>query len=157
MPIFDAGLATMAGENVTKLPPLAWASAFETGSANVDEGHRELLADINEMSELVADGHDWQRIVAKSAELCDKCFEHFCDEQAALDSTKFDERATHKREHRRVERELKRILARIRSATHPSHADIQDVLLLRSTLVDHFFRFDLSFKARLAERAGGAR
>ena len=146
-PMMDGTMA--ADTPAAKLPPLVWASAFESGDAKVDREHRELLADINNLSRCLAEGKDWPGIVAMSRKLRDKCFAHFRDEQTVLERSKYRRLAAHAREHRHIEKQLDDVLACIGGTARPYRAEVEAVLYLRSLLVHHFFRFDIAYKAHL--------
>jgi hemerythrin-like metal-binding protein len=137
---------------VTELSPLVWASAFETGHSEIDSEHRDLLLGINDLSELLARGEGWPPVVDRSRRLRDSCFKHFCDEERTLAKAKYQKLRLHKLEHRSIERQLDNILAFIESAASPSRAEIEAVLLLRAILVNHFFRFDIEYRAHLLDR-----
>src|SRR5438067_11671182 len=100
-------------EPAAKLSPLVWLSAFETGDPAIDDEHRELVLDINELSVLVTNGREWSEIIAKGKELRDKCIAHFRDEQRVFEKTRYEKRAAHAREHQHVQQQLDRILADI--------------------------------------------
>jgi hemerythrin len=132
-----------------KMPPLAWASAFETGDARIDEEHRSLLVDINDLSELLTRGQEWSLVIDKSRQLRDECFNHFDDEERVLEIAKFERLAPHKAEHRFIEQQLDKILTFMKNVTTPSQAETEAALLLRSTLVNHFFCYDIAYKTHL--------
>jgi hemerythrin-like metal-binding protein len=134
---------------VAKLSPLVWVSAFETGHPEIDSEHRDLLLDINGLSELLVRGEGWPPVVECSRRLRDSCLKHFCDEERTLAKTKYQKLRLHKREHRSVEQQLDNILAFIEDVVSPSRAEIEAVLLLRAILVNHFFCFDIEYKAYL--------
>jgi len=132
-----------------ELPPLVWASAFETGNAKLDGEHRELLVDINNLTRLLSEGREWWQIVTLSKELRDKCVDHFLDEQVVLERSKYTKLAAHLREHRYIEKQLDDILACISAVARPSRAEVEAVLYLRSILIHHFFRYDIAYKSHL--------
>jgi len=140
-----------------KFSPLVWASAFETGDPEIDEEHQELLRDLNDLSELLALGQEWSLVVDKSQRLRDKCFEHFQDEEVVLEEAAYEGLECHKIEHRVIEQQLDGILSFIASVALPSRAATEAVLLLRSILVNHFFRYDISYKKHLSRSRGQKR
>jgi hemerythrin len=141
-----------------ELPPLAWARAFETGNAKVDDEHRELLIDINKLSRFLNEGRDWSRIVMMSKRLRDKCLAHFRDEQAVLKRSKYRKLAVHQRQHRCIEQQLEDVLACIGGVARPSRAEVEAVFHLRSMLIHHFFRYDIAHKSHLLHvRSKGSR
>jgi len=140
-----------------RLSPLVWASAFETGDPEIDKEHQELLFDLNDLSELLALGQEWPLIVDKSQRLRDRCFEHFQGEEVVLERAAYEGLECHKIEHRVIEHQLDGILSFIVNVAIPSRAAIEAVLLLRSSLVNHFFRYDISYKTHLLRPRGQTR
>jgi hemerythrin-like metal-binding protein len=115
----------------------------------VDGEHRELLVGINELSHCLAEGRKWSKIVGISKRLRDKCFAHFRDERAVLQTPRYGKLAAHERQHRYIEQQLDDVLDCIGSVTRPSRAEVEGVLFLRSMLIHHFFRYDLAYKSHL--------
>jgi hemerythrin len=142
---------------IAKLSPLVWVSAFETGDSTTDEEHRELLVDINELSDLLTRRQSWSLIVAQSRRLRDRCLDHFQDEEGVLERAMYDRLLSHKTEHRLIERQLDSIVAFIADSQAPSRAETEAVLLLRAILVNHFFRHDIAYKAYLSRPRGRKR
>lgn len=134
---------------VSRLSPLVWLAEFETGQSDIDDAHRQLLVDINTLSELLARRTAWPQILGKSRQLRDKCFEHFDEEETVLENASYAKLGAHKKEHMIIKRQLDNILAQASEATLPAQAEFEAILLLRSILVNHFFRYDILYKAHL--------
>jgi hemerythrin len=134
---------------VEELPALVWLGAFETGNAKVDGEHRELLADMNDLSSGLTEGRGWSRIVGASKQLRDKCVAHFCNERKVLKESRYKKLAAHEKQHRYIEQQLDDVIAYIDAVDRPSRAEVEAILYLRSMLVHHFFRYDLAFKSHL--------
>ncbi len=132
-----------------ELPPLVWLSVFDTGNTKLDGEHRQLLADINDLTRLLCENREWSEVVALSRQLRDECFAHFIDEEAVLVRSKYRKLGAHAREHRYIEKQLDDVLICISGVAQPCRAEIEAVLYLRSTLVHHFFRYDIAYKALL--------
>jgi hemerythrin-like metal-binding protein len=128
---------------------LVWVSLFETGNAKVDREHRELLIDINNLSNCLVEGRKWPQIVRMSKKLRETCFAHFRDERVVLERSKYVKLATHERQHRYIEQQLDNVLAYIDGVARPSRAEIEAVLYLHSMLIRHFLRYDIAFKSRV--------
>lgn len=139
---------------VSKLSPLVWLAEFETGYPDIDDGHRQFLVDINALSDLLEQGTAWLQVLDKSRHLCDRCFEHFVQEEEVLENASYDKLAAHRREHLIIRRQLTEILAQVRKVAVPSRVKLEAVLLLRSILVNHFFRYDILYKAHLLRQRG---
>ena len=133
----------------SKFLPLVWLSEFETGHPDIDDAHRQLLADINALSDLLARGPEWPQVLGKSQQLRVRCFKHFDEEEEVLENASYDNLATHRKEHLMVKRQLDEILVQISKVKIPSRTEIEAVLLLRSILVNHFFRYDILYKVHL--------
>ena len=134
---------------VSKLPHLVWLVAFDTGCPDIDDQHRQLMADCNALSDLLAQETAWPRILHKSRELRDRCFEHFDEEEEFLENASYDKLRAHKKEHVIIRRQLDDILAQVSKVAVPSQVECEAVLLLRTILVNHFFRHDIAYKAQL--------
>lgn len=139
---------------VTTLSPLVWLAEFETGSPGIDDGHRQLLLDLNALSELLVQGAAWLQVLDKSRQLRDKCFEHFDEEEEVLENASYDKLAAHKKEHLIVKRQLDDILGQLGKVAAPTLVEFKAVLTLRSILVNHFFRYDIVYKAHLLRKRG---
>ncbi len=140
-----------------RLSPLVWVSAFETGDPEIDKEHQELLLDLNDLSELLVQGQEWLLVVGKSQRLRDRCFDHFQGEEVVLEGAAYEGLECHKIEHRVIEQQLDGILSFIANVAIPSRAAIEAVLLLRSILVNHFFRYDIPYKTHLLRSRGQER
>ena len=134
---------------VEQLPALVWLGAFETGNAKVDGEHRELLADMNNLSSCLTEGREWSRIVGTSKQLCDKCVAHFRNEWKVLKESRYRKLAAHEKQHRYIEQQLDDVIVCIGAVARPSRAEVEAILYLRSMLIHHFFRYDLAFKSHL--------
>ena len=138
----------------SRFTPLVWLSEFETGHPDIDDAHRQLLADINALSHLLARRPEWSQVLGKSRQLRDRCFKHFEEEEEVLENTSYDKLATHRKEHLMVKRQLDEILVQISKAKIPSRVEVEAVQLLRSILVNHFFRYDILYKVHLLQQRG---
>ena len=138
----------------SRFTPLVWLSEFETGHPDIDDAHQQLLADINALSDLLTRGPEWPQILGKSQQLRDRCFKHFEEEEEVLENASYDKLATHRKEHLLVKRQLDEILVQISKAKIPSRVEVEAVQLLRSILVNHFFRYDILYKVHLLQQRG---
>jgi hemerythrin len=108
---------------VEELPALVWLGAFETGNAKIDGEHRELLADMNDLSTCLTEGREWWRIVGASKQLRDKCVAHFRNERKVLKESGYRNLAAHEKQHRYVEQQLDDVIACIDAVARPSRAE----------------------------------
>lgn len=145
----------MTGDTaVTTLQPLVWLAEFDTGYPVLDDDHRQLLIDINALSDLLLRNATWLQILDKSRQLRDECFEHFDKEEDLLEEVSYEKLAAHRKEHLIVRRQLDDILAQLGKVAVPSPVEREAVLLLRAILVNHFFRYDILYKAHLLRQRG---
>jgi hemerythrin len=136
---------------IRQLSPLVWLSVFETGEEVPDRQHRKLMADINNLTELLFEGRRWSSIVVKSKELHEDSLEHFRAEEEMLKRIGYALLPQHRTIHRELARQLDNIAGHLARITQASQADIESALYLRSMLVDHFFRQDFAYKAHVLE------
>lgn len=66
---------------------LKWIDAFETGSAEIDMLHRELVRDCNGLLLLIDNESVWPLILAEAKKLVASCTEHFRTEESLLEKT----------------------------------------------------------------------
>lgn len=150
-----ARLTAMSGDNdPRKLVPLVWVPIFEFGVPDIDDEHRALLVDINELTRLLANEPSWPDVAKICRKLYDECVSHFRDEHALLQQTRFGHIAAHLEEHRRTELLLSILIEAIESVTEPSRQHVEMALFVRSMLVDHFFRYDIGYKSHVMNARG---
>lgn len=137
-----------------KLGPLVWVPNFEVGASHIDDQHRVLLGDINELTKLLADERSWSDVIKVCRKLHDECVAHFRDENALLQGTGYDKLATHLQEHRRIEELITVLLEVIENVSEPSRREVEAALFMRSLLVDHFFRHDIAYKSHVMHVQG---
>jgi hemerythrin len=78
---------------------IAWRKEFDTGVAEVDHEHRELVALINRLADEVAAGADRERIRAFLGEVFARIAAHFALEESIMRKHEYDEYEAHKAEH----------------------------------------------------------
>jgi hemerythrin len=137
---------------VRQLAPLVWSPSFDIFRAIVDRQH--LLDDINELTELVFDMRPWPAVVAKSRELRTESIEHFRTEEDLLERLAYARLSQHRAEHQRLIGELDDIVEHLAALQAPSRGDLEAALLLRSLLLDHFFRKDFAYKPHVMAARG---
>ena len=147
-----AGQDGPAGASKTTM--LKWIDIFETGNAEIDSLHRELIKDCNGLLTLLADEAAWPSIVAQAGKLVVDCIEHFRVEQSVLERIKFPRRDEHVAEHTRIEERLRMLLARMESVdgSLKEHRDLP--ASLGPSLVDLMIRHDLDYRSHLLYRQG---
>lgn len=76
-----------------------WRKEFETGVADVDHEHRELVDLINELHAEIEKGADRQRIHDFLGEVFARIAAHFALEESIMRKHRYDEYEAHKAEH----------------------------------------------------------
>lgn len=133
---------------------LKWIDAFETGDAEIDRLHRNLVKDYNNLLTLLAHEAAWPLVVAQTKKLIIDCIEHFRVEEVILERHRFPRRESHAAQHRRIEGRLRALLARMESSdgSLAEHRDLP--ASLGPVIVDIMIRHDLDFRSHLLHRRG---
>lgn len=129
-------------------PLIAWRAAFETGIADVDHEHRQLVDLINALAAQVAGAGDAARTEAFLGEVFAKIAAHFALEESIMRGQHYDEYEAHKAEHEHLLDEIRDIMDAVSDG---SLADYRNVLseTVRDWFVGHFQSKD----ARLHKRS----
>lgn len=133
---------------------LKWIDAFETGSADIDALHRELIRDCNSLLLLIENDAAWALILADAKKLVEDCVQHFRAEEALLGRTRFLRCAEHKAEHRRSEVEMEDLLIRMKQVDGSLQEHREIPRSLAPALVDVIIRHDLDFRSHLLQQQG---
>lgn len=133
----------------TPLQPLPWLPVLETGHAEIDHQHRELVDDANEVYALIVTRGDWAKLVAAIGKMHRDCALHFAEENAVLSSSGYSDAAAHALEHNRLLDQVAQIHGIIRAAPAPTRFHWELALTLRSLLLDHLLRYDLQYKSHI--------
>jgi hemerythrin-like metal-binding protein len=133
---------------------LKWIDVFETGIAELDDLHRRLVDECNELLALTASDADWSAIVAKTSELISHCIDHFRIEEAIMERIQFPRHEAHTAEHRRLEDRLRALLARVQGCdgSLAEHRDLP--VSLGPLIIDVMIRHDLDYRSHLLYRQG---
>ncbi|NJM92043.1 MAG: hemerythrin family protein [Rhodospirillaceae bacterium] len=157
-----AGLAATGGCRRHALPArgkpapiqLEWIKAFETGSAEIDALHRELIQECNSLLLSVEGGVAWSRIVADAGRLVEGCIQHFRHEEELLAWARFPRTAEHAVEHRRIERELQGLASRMKMVDGSCEEHRAYPRELGPMLVEFIIRHDLDYRSHLLHQQG---
>ncbi|HKP25487.1 MAG TPA: hemerythrin domain-containing protein [Dongiaceae bacterium] len=133
---------------------LHWIKSFETGSAEIDAMHRELVEECNSLLLAVEAGAAWSRIVADSGKLVEGCIQHFRHEEELLDSARFPRHSEHVAEHRRTERDLHALISRMTAVDGSLEEHRAYPRALGPMLVDVIIRHDLDYRSHLMHVQG---
>jgi hemerythrin-like metal-binding protein len=128
---------------------IEWQSEFETGIAEVDHEHQELVDLINALHAEIGRNADRKVISGFLGEVFAKISAHFALEETVMRKHKYDEYAAHKADHEKLLDDIRDIMD-----AHESGAfiDYEEALgrAVRDWFVDHFKRKD----ARLHKMLG---
>ena len=133
---------------------LKWIDAFETGSAEIDMLHRELVRDCDSLLLLIDNESGWALILAEAKKLVESCAEHFRTEEALLERTRFSRCAEHATEHRRLEREMQALIARMDQMDGSLKEHREYPKSLGPPLIDLIIRHDLDYRSHLLYQRG---
>jgi hemerythrin-like metal-binding protein len=124
---------------------IEWRKEFETGVADVDHEHRELVDLINQLHEQVNAGASPERIQDFLGEVFARIAAHFALEESIMRKHAYDEYEAHKAEH-------EKLLDEIRDIMDGATADYGSALsaTVRDWFVNHFKSKD----ARLHRKLG---
>jgi hemerythrin-like metal-binding protein len=133
---------------------LQWIKSFETGSAEIDALHRELVQECDGLLLAVENGEAWSRILADVDRLIEGCVQHFRHEEELLAWARFPRSAEHVAEHRRIERDLQRLISRMKmvDGSLEEHRDYPRAL--GPLLVEVIIRHDLDYRSHLMHVQG---
>jgi hemerythrin-like metal-binding protein len=135
-------------------PYLQWIKSFESGSAEIDALHRELLDECNKLLLALEDGAPWPCIVADAGKLVEGCIQHFRHEEELLAWTRFPRRAEHIAEHRRLERELRGLLSSMSMVDGSLEEHREYPRSFAPMLIEFMIRHDLDFRSHLLRHQG---
>ena len=128
---------------------IEWREEFNTGIADVDHEHRELVELINRLHAHIADGADPIRVGEFLGEVFARVAAHFALEESIMRKHSYDEYRAHKAEHERLLDEIRDIMDAQQSGTTVVYeAKLSSVV--RDWFVNHFKSKD----ARLHKRLG---
>ena len=138
----------------SKTPRLAWLEILETGVAELDAWHRQLVNDCNGLLELIANRVPWIQVVAASGLLAAKLMDHFRFEEEVMERTGFPRRDTHAAEHRRIESRIIELVTRIKGVDGSQEEHWVLPTAFKSILIDVMVRHDLDYRSHLLYRLG---
>jgi len=89
---------------------ITWRKEFETGIAEVDHEHKELVALINRLADDISAGADKERVQAFLGEVFARIAAHFALEESVMRKHGYDEYEAHKAEHENLLDEIRDIM-----------------------------------------------
>jgi hemerythrin len=116
---------------------IEWRKEFETGIADVDHEHRELVDLINELHEALRVDADRDTISNFLGEVFARISAHFALEETVMRKHRYDEYEAHKAEHEKLLDEIRDIMD---AHEESDSADYQSTLstTIRDWFVNHF-------------------
>ncbi len=131
------------------MPLIEWRKEFETGVADVDHEHRELVALINRLHENIAGGADRASIAEFLGEVFARIAAHFALEESIMRKHAYDEYEDHKAEHEKLLDDIRDIMDLQQDSPSPAYEEGLS-LAVRDWFVNHFKSKD----ARLHKQLG---
>ena len=137
-------------DGANQMQPTEWLASFETGSSLIDDQHRELLAYLSKLKDLMESGRGEEA----HAECLTfrKMFEaHYADEEELLRQAGFPRMDAHLATHEESRQSLNGVFSSCGAAckNNTSGGCIEELL---SILVHHFLKGDMDFKSFLQTR-----
>ncbi|MBZ0161176.1 MAG: bacteriohemerythrin [Notoacmeibacter sp.] len=121
-----------------------WRKEFETGIADVDHEHRELIRLINTLHDEIEADAEKAQVQAFLGEVFAKISAHFALEETIMRKHGYDEYLEHKAEH-------EELIDQLRNIMDESEIDYSKALsgVIRDWFVNHFKSKDARLHARL--------
>lgn len=92
---------------------IEWKDEFSVGVAAVDHEHRELIALINELHDMLGTGATGEQVVETLGEIFAQISAHFALEEKIMRETEYDGYSAHKLDHEALLDELRDIMDRV--------------------------------------------
>ena len=123
---------------------IEWRKEFETGVADVDHEHQELIGLINDLHAQIEANASREEVQAFLGEVFAKISAHFALEETIMRKHGYDEYLEHKREH-------EALLDQLRDIMDETEADYSKALsgVVRNWFVNHFKSKDARLHSRL--------
>ena len=128
---------------------IEWRDEFNTGVAEVDHEHQELIGLINDLHAQLEGGADPDAVADFLGEVFAKISAHFALEETVMRKHRYDEYEAHKSEHEALLDDIRDIMDDYESGAY-ADADQALATTVRDWFVNHFKTKD----ARLHKRLG---
>ena len=139
---------------ISRPPLLKMLAILETGVAEIDTDHRDLIDRFNDLTAIAAREVPWRALHAAAHLLAQRCREHFEREEMILARSGFPRCKEHIREHRRFDARFSDLASRLAAPHAQSREHLTIVGGLRDLLVDLLVRHDLDYKSHLQHAIG---
>lgn len=127
---------------------IEWRKEFETGIAEVDHEHRELVDLINALHAEIKKGGAHESVSAFLGEVFARIAAHFALEETVMRKHRYDEYAEHKADHERLLDELRDIMDQ-HDEEHFNDASQALATTVRDWFVNHFKTRDARLHGKL--------
>lgn len=126
------------------MPLINWTGEMELGVPEVDYEHEELIAVINALGDLIAEGGPLDSVEALLGEIHAQIESHFALEEKIMRERGFVGYEAHKEDHDRLLEQIREIMD---DAATMNQAELRDKLAKRLNLwfTEHFRTLDRSF------------
>lgn len=116
---------------------IAWRKEFETGVAEVDHEHQELVGLINDLHRQIQDDAGRDRVTEFLGEVFARISAHFALEETVMRKHRYDEYQAHKAEHEALLDQIRDIMDDYEAG---AYSDAGEVLAttVRDWFVNHF-------------------
>lgn len=116
---------------------IEWRREFETGVAEVDHEHKELVELLNELHAKLGAGASQEEVSAFLGEVFAKISAHFALEETVMRKHQYDEYLAHKSDHEKLLDDLRDIMDSVEAG---EFVDYEAALgkAVRDWFVDHF-------------------
>ncbi len=116
---------------------IEWRSEFETGVADVDHEHRELVDLINNLHAELGKNADTGTVSAFLGEVFARIAAHFALEESVMRKHGYDEYAEHKHEHEQLLDDIRDIMDAYEAGEYAAYDDAL-ATAVRDWFVNHF-------------------
>jgi len=127
---------------------IEWRAEFETGIADVDHEHKELVDLINELHAQMREHADEDTVRQFLGEVFAKISAHFALEETVMRKHRYDEYEAHKAEHEALLDEIRDIMDDFEAGVYSS-ADEALATTVRDWFVNHFKTKDARLHGKL--------
>ena len=116
---------------------IEWRSEFETGVADVDHEHRELVDLINQLHAQLDSDADPATVSAFLGEVFARISAHFALEETVMRKHDYDEYAEHKQDHEQLLDDIRDIMDAYEAGEYSAYEDAL-ATAVRDWFVNHF-------------------
>lgn len=137
----------MLNLNPADFKPLVWKKEYESGHPLMDEQHRRLFAEVNELLAALRENRPKAEIGVLIEKLFADTREHFGTEEALLSEAGYDETPVHALIHKQLLQKGARLVARFEE----NRLDFSEIFLYlaKDIVMDHILKIDIKYFGQL--------